>query len=264
MHLPVMKPLYSLFLFAACLLTSEGASMKIINGHEARANSRPYMALIIVKNSTHQMICGGSLIKSNWVVTAAHCEVWSPSGYKIKVILGAHSSNENENENGRQIFNVTQYIKHPEYNNITLDNDIQLMKLPRDAQIGEKVGLLSLPKKYGDVKANTTCETAGWGWTGNNEPAGVLMEAKVQTINRTQCSERIDMKKKVERKMCTTIGSEGQNACVGDSGGPLICDGVFRGIVSYGSDPCNKANGVTVYTRLTKEYVQWINTTTRS
>ncbi|XP_066460974.1 granzyme A-like [Eleutherodactylus coqui] len=232
-----------------------GASLKIVNGHEALANSRPYMALII-DTETSETYCGGSLINANWVVTAAHCQL--PAG-RAMVVLGAHLSRLSAQEDGRQIFDVEQQIIHPKYDNKTIDNDIMLMKLSRGATLGQKVGLLSLPKTYEDVEAGTVCETAGWGWTEKNKIADVLMEVEVPAISRKECYEHGSVNIGDTSKMCTAVGSRGEDSCGGDSGGPLICDGVFRGIVSYGDDPCGMPNGVAVYTRLTKEYIEWIH-----
>ncbi|KFV03573.1 Granzyme A, partial [Tauraco erythrolophus] len=48
----------------------------------------------------------------------------------------------------------------------------------------------------------------------------------------------------------------------GDSGGPLICNKEMRGITSFGKkNKCGTVDGPGVYTRLTKQYVQWIRKT---
>ncbi|XP_073536432.1 granzyme A-like isoform X2 [Phyllobates terribilis] len=210
----VMKPFQILLLFAACLLISEGAN--IINGRIAAPHSRPYMAYIKIRKGSQESICGGTLIDSKWVVTAAHCEI--PAD-EMMIILGAHSSNENAKEEGRQKFHVMKLLKHPYYDNNTLKNDILLMELNNTANFGEFVQNISLPETFEDIEEGTVCETAGWGWTGKKF-ANRLME--------------------------------------GDSGGPLICNGVFRGILSFGTHPCGMRNGAAVYTRLTEEYITWI------
>ncbi|KFO13681.1 Granzyme A, partial [Balearica regulorum gibbericeps] len=48
----------------------------------------------------------------------------------------------------------------------------------------------------------------------------------------------------------------------GDSGGPLICNNVIRGITAFGKGKkCGAVDGPGVYTRLTKQYLQWIRKT---
>ncbi|KAM4052622.1 granzyme A-like [Anomaloglossus baeobatrachus] len=252
-----MKPLQILLLSAACLLISEGAD--IINGRIAVPHSRPYMVYIKIKKGSEQSICGGTLIGSKWVVTAAHCEI--PAD-EMMIILGAHSSNENANEEGRQKFHVIKLLKHPNYDNRTLKNDILLMELNNTATFGEFVQNISLPETFEDIEEGTVCETAGWGWTGKKF-ANCLMEVNVTILNRKLCQRHLKNAVTITMNMtCTNVGPEGQDTCIGDSGGPLICNGVFRGIVSFGTNPCGMKNGAAVYTRLTAEYVKWIKSKT--
>lgn len=52
-----------------------GANIKIINGDDVIPHSRPYIALIETLNEKKKTICAGSLIKPDWVLTAAHCKL---------------------------------------------------------------------------------------------------------------------------------------------------------------------------------------------
>ncbi|XP_069820843.1 mast cell protease 1A-like [Dendropsophus ebraccatus] len=255
-----MKLFHVIFLSAACLLISEGSDLRIINGHEAEANSRPYMAYIKIQNRTHETICGGTLITEDWVLTAAHCTMLKG---RATVILGAHLSGLYARERGRQILSVMQYVTYPKYNNKTYNNDIQLMKLSRTAKLGQKVKRFPIPTTFEDVDEGTVCETAGWGETEKKEDAKRLMEIYVSTITRKECQIRFKNEQTpdleiTENQICTSVGPGGEDTCVGDSGGPLICDGVFRGILSFGMNPCGQHNRAAAYTRLTEEYVDWI------
>ncbi|XP_009580577.1 PREDICTED: trypsin-1-like, partial [Fulmarus glacialis] len=48
--------------------------------------------------------------------------------------------------------------------------------------------------------------------------------------------------------------------CTGDSGGPLICNGVLQGIVSWGDHPCGQAGKPGVYSKV-YNYLPWIQET---
>lgn len=61
----------TLLFFLNCITLD--VCLDIIGGREAIPHSRPYMAFI---RTAKKGICGGTLIKSNWVLTAAHCPMY--------------------------------------------------------------------------------------------------------------------------------------------------------------------------------------------
>ncbi|XP_040195355.1 granzyme A-like [Rana temporaria] len=250
--------LYLLFLSASYyLLFCEGANMKIINGDEVAPHSRPYMALIETLENNKKTLCCGSLIKSDWVLTAAHCNL---TAGQTTVTLGAHSRKQNETE--KQKITVVKVYVFKSYNSSTKQNDIQLVQLSQKARLGKAVNILLLPKTFEDLKKGTVCRIAGWGRTEREKLADMLLETNVTILDREKC-------KKVWKKMydittdmlCTNVGAKGQDSCKGDSGGPLICDDVFRGLNSFGYNPCGTPKTSNVFTRLTKTYISWIQET---
>lgn len=78
-------------LYCCCsIFKSSGCGMRphfgrVINGEDASPHSWPWQ--ISLRNSRGGHICGGSLIRPDWIVTAAHCVYRNPnpSGYTVVV-----------------------------------------------------------------------------------------------------------------------------------------------------------------------------------
>uniref|UniRef100_A0A671DN32 Peptidase S1 domain-containing protein n=1 Tax=Rhinolophus ferrumequinum TaxID=59479 RepID=A0A671DN32_RHIFE len=60
--------------------------------------------------------------------------------------------------------------------------------------------------------------------------------------------------------LCAGHLQGGKDTCVSDSGGPLICDGVFQGITSWGHTPCGRTHMPGVFTKLLS-FLDWIKET---
>ncbi|KAK1338733.1 hypothetical protein QTO34_019391 [Cnephaeus nilssonii] len=135
-----MQPPLLVLLLAFFLLPGTEAG-EIIEGHEAKPHSRPYMAYLHIKDEK-ESVCGGFLVRKNFVLTAAHCNGsscaiapvtlpphHSPSLLSVKVNQchpGAH--NIKKQEKTQQYFLVKRAIPHPDYNPKNFSNDIMLLQ----------------------------------------------------------------------------------------------------------------------------------------
>ncbi|KAJ8982906.1 hypothetical protein NQ317_004560 [Molorchus minor] len=135
-------------------------NLGIVNGIEVEPHSLPYMAAIRTTINEKTVLCGGSLIISSLVLTAARC---LDGATEVEITLGAH--NIDESEDGQVTLISTEFIIHPDYDRDSMVNDIALIGLPSDVPFNGNIDRVVLPGR-GDV-ANTYDEelgmVAGWG-----------------------------------------------------------------------------------------------------
>ncbi|KAK8375649.1 hypothetical protein O3P69_008448 [Scylla paramamosain] len=223
---------------------------RIVNGTDASLGEYPYQVSV-------GGFCGGSLIKAEWVLTAAHCFDGSENPANLRIYLGM--LNIASPASDVVILTAKAIIRHESFSQFTFANDIAVIQLSSPVTFTDKIKPICLPQAD-DIAFGENAVVTGWGTRefATSDFPSILQEVALEVTNDTFCSSFGD----------TTVSlcayTPYKDSCQGDSGGPLVarsCKGSGRwvvvGIVSYGVE-CAKLGFPGVYTRV-PNYVNWIS-----
>ncbi|XP_014209722.1 chymotrypsin-2-like [Copidosoma floridanum] len=219
---------------------------RIIEGQIAPDGAFPYQASL---RRSQRHSCGGSILNERWILTAAHCLTGLSDG-GLNVVVGT-----NELNSGGTVYKSVKILYHHKYNIHNVINDVGLVKVNATIKFSEKVKPVTLANRDVDFD-NYPATLAGWGihqkngYTVSNE----LRYYSTCLLSKKKCEERISLANGYQ-KICT-FTRYGQGACNGDSGSPLVTDGMQIGITSYVINSCADGNP-DVFTRV-YSYLDWI------
>nr|XP_015192395.1 PREDICTED: chymotrypsin-like elastase family member 2A [Lepisosteus oculatus] len=234
---------------------------RVVGGEDARPHSWPWqISLQYTRNNNWYHTCGGTLIASNWVLTAAHC-ISSSNTYRV--VLGKY--NLKESEPGSAAIRAAKIVVHENWNSYYIWNDIALVKLQTPVTISDTIMPACLPDAGVILPNRAPCYVTGWGrlWT-NGPLADALQQALLPVVDHATCTQPDWWGSTVKTTMVCAGGDGQLSSCNGDSGGPLNCQGSdgsweVHGIVSFGSSlGCNYPKKPSVFTRVSA-YISWIN-----
>ncbi len=264
---------------------ADAEDMRVIGGTAAESGAWPFQVALLrndllTKDRLSQFqaqYCGGSLIASQWVLTAAHCVAGDDGSHYlpewISVLVGATSLTEGER------VRVSEIIVHENYDPYAIENDIALIKLVRPVN-NPTVAL----NKTADTPESGAAMAIGWGMTGDGSFPVDLLEAHIEMQSSTLCNRGIknylregvrayirDASSHLTRfedaaidqavdildagmrdpvtdvMVCAGIPSGEISICYGDSGGPLfVMDESGKplqvGVSSWTAGPYDAAN----------------------
>lgn len=251
------------------LLTTQNAmannslGLRIVGGGPVGTNSWP--AVVAIREiRTEQLVCGGTLLNSRWILTAAHCIKGEAAGlyYEYGVHdLNVFSGSVDIASTQGTISRLQKIIVHPQYNMNNGANDIALLMLAQPLS-GNTVILHT-----GTPPPNTAAIVTGWGArvTTPNGAGGAyptrMHQVTVPIVSNQVCNQPQAYNGRISAGMlCAGLAQGGRDACVGDSGGPLMIrhGNTFQqvGVVSQG-EGCAEPNKYGIYTRV-RHYLPWI------
>ncbi|XP_055696358.1 trypsin-1-like [Lutzomyia longipalpis] len=230
---------------------------KIIGGQPSHPAEWPWMAALLTPGPS-KAFAGGSLITDRHVLTAAHCTT-NLKPEELFVRLGEYDFTIHDETRAKD-FRVSEIREHSEYDPITYENDIAIVKLDRPTVFNTYIWPICMPP-IGETWEGYSGVVAGWGTQFFGGPlSNVLMEVSMPIWKQQECidafADRI-----VSSVMCAGGYDGGQDSCQGDSGAPLMVmlpnkRWVIVGIVSWGVQ-CGKAQRPGVYTRI-DSHIDWI------
>ena len=276
--------LLALALAAPAAASAQTVEPKVIGGTQTTIDTYPWQAAVVYsqaqkpgKNAYQRQFCGGSLITSRIVITAAHCvfgtspstdpdcnilscALSDPGGdntvridpVDVSVVLGRTTlTNTSQGEE----IPVQDVSYRPDFDEDAFTHDVAYLVLSAPSaqtQIriaGDDESALWDPGSY--------VEVSGWGATieGGNT-VDTLRSATVQMISDSTCGDPDIYGSEFDpaTMVCAGFLAGGVDTCAGDSGGPLeapLEGGGDRliGNTSWG-DGCAEPNAPGVYSRV--------------
>ncbi|XP_042863826.1 phenoloxidase-activating factor 2-like isoform X2 [Penaeus japonicus] len=217
--------------FGVCGRQNAVRKNQIIHG-AALFGEFPWMTMILDRRNRY--VAGGALVSGEWVLTAAH-RIQNQGPNNLIVRLGEldFSNPQDSPVFPHRDVPVDRIVVHPQFNPQTLANDIALVHLatPVSNTLATNIGTVCLPSQ-GQFFKGLKCAVSGWGGDPTipgNAFQNVLRAVEVPIVDPFACQHRLGAARLGanftldQTSFVCAGGVEGNDACTGDGGSPLVC-----------------------------------------
>ncbi|CAH0696143.1 unnamed protein product [Spodoptera exigua] len=238
---------------------------RIFQGKRQKITRYPFVASI---QFFKKFQCGGSIIKSDLVITSASClqlaynnRFFRENPAFLSVQVGCELY-----EGGDENIPIQEVYFHPEYDPKNLRNNLAIMRLHRVLRFGKrvkKIKKIDFDREPSPLPANIDGITIiGWGAKSSSNIiksvwSNRLSSALLDFYPLKECQDVYSKEFVTHKNFCAGFFSKGGGACNRDAGGPGIAHGILLGVVSFGSPNCGAPDSPTVFTKL-GYYRDWI------
>ena len=214
--------------------------------------------------------CGGTLVASKYVISAAHCFWNDINGDEIvdflrpaddiSIRIGDHNLDvEGEEKITPKTVNVVRLTLHPNYNKDDLRDgyDIAILELEEELDLSVYTPACMARSSDATTFDGKTATVAGWGRIEENDPdsnSATLQHVDIPVVSQERCQDLFASSiSSLSPSIICAGGEEGKDSCLvltdspkfevnkhvqGDSGGPLTVmqnsQHVLIGDVSFG------------------------------
>ncbi len=225
-------------------LAAASPAQAIVGGTETQRDW-PHMAGMEFRSGDgFAFRCGGSLVRPDVVLSAAHCvsgnerdgEPDTLPAADFRFLLGSR-----DRESGGERIGVTQVVEHPEWDDGEDSHDVALLKLERPATLGTPIRIAD-GADAANFEPGDPSTIIGWGATSSGSGSvRFLREAEVPIRGDAECARNYTFTASFDAGtgICAGNLGGGEDTCQGDSGGPLMVPGadgrfVLVGDTSFG------------------------------
>ena len=208
---------------------------RITFGLTAKSGQFPWLAALIYKNARGSSVplCGGALVSTHHLLTAAHCS-GSQAGFSLaSVILGQNDLAARVSLPGLEV-DIASVVSHPDFSQDPVAiNDLAVIRLVRPVSFTDHIRPICLhqPEEAGPGAGDLT--VAGWGRTERARSSALLQYTGLQEVSAESCSLQYSQagargqlgpltQLLIRESQICAQGDGGTDSCSGDSGGPLM------------------------------------------
>ena len=258
-----------MLLFSMQVFAETTASTRIVGGDDAEDDYPWMVALYYSGNFT----CGGVLISSKWLATAAHCVydtddvdgnaiAYDASNFSVVIGESTHySTTSAATSAGVSVYTINSVVINPNYvtsddDDSTTDYDYDISLLELDSSYYEPGPAIATASRFSEIEEGDYLTVIGYGLMDSSEEASAeeaipttLQEAELPFVPTDECYWN-DYGLMSDNMFCAGYDSDDVNidSCSGDSGGPVFktIDGELTlvGLVSWGTTTCSEIPGV--------------------
>jgi secreted trypsin-like serine protease len=258
---------------------SQWATPDVFPPKPAPPGADRYLALLTAAGTKPRVgvLCGGTAIADNWVLTAAHCAYDENCALRADNGIGVRTGaiELDKLDLAKETYSSV-IVVHPSFKCITKTEEARRLRAGEALPIGGDIALIYVPglRRAGGPSLSSRdasekmapplpIRVLGWGKVEPSIYANSLQMVELAMSEPKLCADAWKPTTLTSDVFCggRTASDASAGSCIGDSGGPVLGaysgQEVQYGIVSAGNETCGQMNRPTIFTKVGL-YEDWI------